>query len=81
VIASVGAPARGEGLGAAGGELATLVQLVAAGRLAVPVGWRGLWERVAEAARALLGRWVNGKAVLNVRTAAGYRNEVVGLAV
>jgi NADPH:quinone reductase len=57
--------------GAAGSELATLVQLVAAGRLAVPVGWRGPWERVAEAAEALLGRRVNGKAVLDVRAAAG----------
>jgi NADPH:quinone reductase len=57
--------------GAAGGELTTLVQLVAAGRLAVPVGWRGPWEQVAEAAQALLGRRVNGKAVLDVRAAAG----------
>jgi NADPH2:quinone reductase len=56
--------------GAAGGELATLVQLVAAGRLAVEVGWRGPWERVAEAAQALVGRRVNGKAVLDVRPAA-----------
>jgi hypothetical protein len=52
-------------------ELATLVRLVAAGRLAVPVGWRSSWERVAEAAQALLGRRVNGKAVLDVRAAAG----------
>ncbi len=57
--------------GAAGSELATLVQLVAAGRLAVQVGWRGPWEQVAEAAQALLGRRVNGKAVLDVRAAAG----------
>ncbi|MDF2741620.1 MAG: sle [Actinomycetia bacterium] len=56
--------------GDAGGELATLVQLVAAGRLAVEVGWRGPWERVAEAAQALVGRRVNGKAVLDVRPAA-----------
>lgn len=57
--------------GDAGGELATLVQLVAAGRMAVEVGWRGPWERVAEAAEALVGRRVNGKAVLDVRPAAG----------
>ena len=57
--------------GEAGGELATLVRLVAAGRLAVEVGWRGPWERVAEAAQALVGRRVNGKAVLDVRPAAG----------
>jgi NADPH:quinone reductase-like Zn-dependent oxidoreductase len=57
--------------GEAGGELATLVRLVAAGRLAVEVGWRGPWERVAEAAQALVGRRVNGKVVLDVRPAAG----------
>jgi NADPH:quinone reductase-like Zn-dependent oxidoreductase len=57
--------------GEAGAELATLMQLVAAGRLAVEVGWRGAWEQVAEAAQALLGRRVNGKAVLDVRPAAG----------
>jgi NADPH:quinone reductase len=57
--------------GAAGGELATLVQLVAAGRLAVEVGWRGPWQQVAEAAQALFGRRVNGKAILDIRPAAG----------
>lgn len=57
--------------GGVGGELATLVRLVAGGRLAVEVGWRGPWERVAEAAAALLGRRVNGKAVLDVRPVAG----------
>ncbi|HEV8650780.1 MAG TPA: alcohol dehydrogenase, partial [Actinomycetes bacterium] len=45
--------------------------LVAAGRLAVEVGWRGSWERAAEAAEALRGRRVRGKAVLDVRSAAG----------
>lgn len=53
--------------GETGGELAILVRLVAAGRLAVEVGWRGPWERVAEAAEALLRRRVNGKAVFDVR--------------
>jgi len=57
--------------GEAGGELATLVRLVAAGRLAVEVGWRGSWERAAEAAEALRGRRVRGKAVLDVWSAAG----------
>jgi NADPH:quinone reductase len=57
--------------GEPGGELATLVQLVAAGKLVVQVGWRGPWERVAAAAEALLGRRVNGKAVLDVRPAPG----------
>jgi NADPH:quinone reductase len=57
--------------GEAGAELATLVQLVAAGRLAVQVGWRGPWQQVAEVAEALLGRRVSGKAVLDVRPAVG----------
>jgi hypothetical protein len=35
----------------------------------VEVGWRGPWERVAEAAEALLGRRVRGKVVLDVRPA------------
>jgi NADPH:quinone reductase len=56
--------------GEAGAELATLVRLVAAGRLLVEVGWRGSWDQVAEAAEALLGRQVNGKAVLDVRPTA-----------
>jgi len=56
--------------GAASAELATLVQLVAQGRLAVDVGWRGPWEQVAEAAEALRGRRVDGKAVMDVRPAA-----------
>jgi hypothetical protein len=45
------------------------MQLDAEGRLAVEVAWRGRpWERVAE---ALLGRRVNGEAILDVRPAAG----------
>jgi NADPH2:quinone reductase len=53
--------------GAAGEDLTTLVRFVAEGKLAVAVGWRGPWEQVAEAAEALRGRQVAGKAVLDVR--------------
>jgi NADPH2:quinone reductase len=49
-----------------GGDLADLAALAAAGRLDPQVGWRGSWEDVAEAADALLGRRVLGKAVLEV---------------
>jgi NADPH:quinone reductase-like Zn-dependent oxidoreductase len=49
-----------------GEDLATLVGLVDDGRLTVEVGWRGPLARVAEAADALVGRRVNGKAVLDL---------------
>jgi NADPH:quinone reductase len=49
-----------------GPDLAYLVALAAAGRLDPQVGWRGPWDDVAEAADALLGRRVLGKAVLEV---------------
>jgi NADPH:quinone reductase-like Zn-dependent oxidoreductase len=49
-----------------GPELAYLVSLLEAGELDPQVGWRGPWERVGEAAAALLGRRVRGKAVLEV---------------
>jgi len=52
--------------GEVGAELAALVELLARGRLAVEVGWRGRWEQVAQAAEALRGRRVNGKALLDV---------------
>jgi NADPH2:quinone reductase len=52
-----------------GGELATLLDLVAAGDLAVEIGWRGPLERAAEAAERLLGRRVRDKAILDVRPA------------
>lgn len=51
-------------------DLATLVQLVADGSLNVKIGWRGPWTRVTQAAEALVGRRVNGKAVLDLRAAA-----------
>jgi NADPH:quinone reductase len=55
--------------GDAGADLATLVRLVADGSLRVEIGWRGPWERIAEAAEALRSRRISGKAVLDVRGA------------
>jgi NADPH:quinone reductase len=55
-----------QGPGAA--DLATLVALVADGSLRVEIGWRGPWQRIAEAVAALRGRQVNGKAVLDMTT-------------
>ncbi|WP_155373225.1 zinc-binding dehydrogenase [Catellatospora vulcania] len=52
--------------GGNGPDLAYLVGLIAAGRLDPQIGWRGGWDRAAEAAEALLSRNVNGKAVLDV---------------
>ncbi|WP_030677602.1 zinc-binding dehydrogenase [Streptomyces cellulosae] len=47
-------------------ELTDLLDLVAAGRLAVPVGLRGVWKDVDDAVRALFARTVHGKIVLDV---------------
>ncbi|BCK56008.1 zinc-binding dehydrogenase [Nocardia wallacei] len=52
--------------GAAATDLADLVRLVESGALPVEIGWHGPLERFAEAAEALRGRRVNGKAVLTV---------------
>ena len=49
-----------------GADLAFLVGLVAAGEIDPQIGWRGPWEKVADAAAALLSREINGKAVLEV---------------
>jgi NADPH:quinone reductase len=49
-----------------GPDLAALVELVAAGELDPLVDWRGPWDKVGEAATALLRRTVRGKAVLEV---------------
>jgi NADPH:quinone reductase-like Zn-dependent oxidoreductase len=49
-----------------GPDLAFLVGLVAAGELDPQVDWRGPWDKAADAAAALLGRRVRGKAVLEV---------------
>lgn len=47
-------------------DLAYLVELLAAGEIDPQVGLRTSWEDVSEAAEALLGRRVAGKAVLDV---------------
>jgi len=52
-----------------GPDLATLLNFAAAGKLSPEVDWRGSWERVTEAARALLDRRIAGKAVLDVQQA------------
>jgi NADPH2:quinone reductase len=49
-----------------GPDLSFLVGLAAAGELDPQVGWRGPWEKAADAAAALLGRQVQGKAVMEV---------------
>ena len=49
-----------------GPDLALLVGLVAAGQLDPQVDWRGPWDKAADAAEALLGRRIRGKAVLEV---------------
>jgi NADPH:quinone reductase-like Zn-dependent oxidoreductase len=48
------------------GDLAYLVSLLDQGALDPQVGWRGSWDRVTEAADALLDRRVRGKAVLDL---------------
>ncbi len=50
-----------------GPDLTSLVRLVAEGSLRVPLAWRGPLARIADAADALRGRRVPGKAVLDVR--------------
>jgi NADPH2:quinone reductase len=52
--------------GAVAAELDTLVRLVEKGDLPVKVGWRGPLDRFADAAEALRGRQVNGKAIFDV---------------
>ncbi|WP_424642385.1 zinc-binding dehydrogenase [Embleya sp. AB8] len=52
--------------GDAGADLAVLAELAAEGALTVEIGWQGSWERFAEAAEALRGRRISGKAVLEV---------------
>jgi NADPH2:quinone reductase len=47
-------------------DLADLLRLVESGALPVEIGWRGPLERFTDAADALCGRRVNGKAVLDV---------------
>ncbi|WP_326686437.1 MULTISPECIES: zinc-binding dehydrogenase [unclassified Streptomyces] len=47
-------------------DLTWLAGRVAAGELDPGIAWRGSWSRVAEAAEALTGRRLHGKAVLEV---------------
>ncbi|MGW3562900.1 zinc-binding dehydrogenase [Streptomyces sp. NPDC000941] len=47
-------------------DLSWLAGLLARGELDPQIAWRGDWTRAAEAAEALLGRRVRGKAVLEV---------------
>jgi NADPH:quinone reductase-like Zn-dependent oxidoreductase len=49
-----------------GADLPYLVSLLGAGELDPQIGWRGPWEQAGEAAAALQGRRVRGKAVLEV---------------
>lgn len=66
---SLGAPRTLQSFGDAanvGPDLATLVALVAAKELSPEVGWRGPWDRLAEAAGDLFGRRVPGKIVVDV---------------
>jgi NADPH:quinone reductase-like Zn-dependent oxidoreductase len=52
--------------GDTGPDLAALTGLAAEGAVTVDIGWQGPWDRIAEAAEALRGRRVAGKAVLRV---------------
>ncbi|MFF5980270.1 zinc-binding dehydrogenase [Streptomyces olindensis] len=52
--------------GDTGTDLAVLAELAAEGTLTVETGWQGPWTRFDEAAEALRGRRIRGKAVLEV---------------
>lgn len=49
-----------------GADIEYLMRLMQRGQLDVEIGWRGSWTRIAEAADALFGRRVSGKAVLDI---------------
>jgi NADPH:quinone reductase-like Zn-dependent oxidoreductase len=49
-----------------GHDLATLVTLLSTGRLTVDIGWRGSWNDLDQAADAMLGRALRGKAVFEI---------------
>jgi NADPH2:quinone reductase len=49
-----------------GPDLATLVRLLAEGRLQVKISWRGPLARIADAVKAMSESGINGKAVLDV---------------
>ncbi|MFF4897918.1 zinc-binding dehydrogenase [Streptomyces sp. NPDC001068] len=52
--------------GDAGADLAVLTGLASEGAVTVEIGWQGSWHRFDEAAEALRGRLIPGKAVLEV---------------
>ncbi|MFJ4851645.1 zinc-binding dehydrogenase [Streptomyces sp. NPDC088733] len=52
--------------GDTGEDLAVLTELAAEGAVTVEIGWQGSWDRFHEAAEALRGRRIPGKAVLEV---------------
>ena len=56
----------GTGHAGFGPDIAEILGLVAAGRLDPQIGWRGSWDRAGDAADALRGRRVLGKAVLEI---------------
>lgn len=56
-----------------GPDLANLVRLVEEGSLRVQLSWRGPLARIGEAAQAMRGRGMNGKAVLDVGRGRGSR--------
>jgi NADPH:quinone reductase-like Zn-dependent oxidoreductase len=47
-------------------DLEYLLKLVAEGKLTVDIGWRGSWNQFDDAAAALFGRQVTGKAVIEI---------------
>lgn len=49
-----------------GPDLAILLELVRAGELSPEVGWRGSWDRIADAAAELFARRVPGKIVIDI---------------
>ncbi|MGW1564570.1 zinc-binding dehydrogenase [Streptomyces sp. NPDC002144] len=57
---------NGGGLTDRQAQLGRLLALVAAGKLRVPVGWRGPWDKIGDAVQALADRSLRGKAVLDV---------------
>jgi NADPH:quinone reductase len=57
--------------GEAAADLATLVRLLSDGHLSVEIGWRGPWDRIADAVERLRARRVNGKAILDVGPVIG----------
>ena len=49
-----------------GEDLASLVELLDTGQLAVNSGWRGSWSHIGEVAEAMLNRALRGKATLDI---------------